>query len=214
MKPRSTGKRNCRRQDRRPWGAAKPGRKAGTNCLNKRVSRLAPRRTILGEVAPLAQKITEPPPENNYPTQLAMRTRQGGGIQVKSVGGPKPPRQSPNRAVPVGTARGSPRRLSGIGRLIISRRRRAAELGQDLEQSVQVGHPRSEPIDEFVQHEFAIHQAVEVFVDLARDRVQKLHLNPAERFGRRAAGPRQVGIGLLPLTQFGNAAGAAPKPTA
>ncbi len=76
------------------------------------------------------------------------------------------------------------------------------ELSEYLQNSVQMGHSGTKPIDEFVQHVFTFDQVIARVVDLFGQRLQKLGLHFAERFGGAATGARQLRVGVFPLLQF------------
>ena len=62
-----------------------------------------------------------------------------------------------------------------------------AQLRQNLQDAVQVCQARAETIDEFVEHELAIHQAFAMHLDFFSQILQELSLYAAERFGSRTA---------------------------
>ena len=78
-----------------------------------------------------------------------------------------------------------------------------AQLGKHLEHTIEVGQPGSESVDEFIEHEFTVHQTVFMLLDFLGQIVQELGLHPAEGLGSRAAAPRQFRIGVFPLSQLG-----------
>ena len=86
--------------------------------------------------------------------------------------------------------------LAGLGRFAV------AELGEDLQDAVEMGQTGAKTVDEFIEHELALFQTAFAVGDLFGQIVQKLRLNAAERFRCRAAGSRQFRIGVLPLLQF------------
>ena len=79
---------------------------------------------------------------------------------------------------------------------------RAAQLGEHLNHTVEMRKARTEPVDELIEHEFAIRHVVGRMLDLVGNPFQILDLHPTERLGRLSAGLGQGGIGRLPLMKF------------
>ena len=66
--------------------------------------------------------------------------------------------------------------LNRVGRVL-----HGAQLRQHLQDTVQMCEPRTESIDEFIQHEFPVEECLFVFRHFAGQAVEELRLNAAQR---------------------------------
>ena len=87
--------------------------------------------------------------------------------------------------------------LAGLGRFAV------AELGEDLQNTVQMRQTRSESVDELVEHELALFKSPITVANFLGQIVQELRLNSTERLGGGTTRTGQIGIRVLPLLQFG-----------
>jgi|GEM_PF-4067754 len=78
----------------------------------------------------------------------------------------------------------------------------AAELGKNLQNSVQVRHSRAKTIDEFIEDEFTVEQMIRVVDDFLGHGLKELGLDAAERLGCFPARFRKSWICLFPLLQL------------
>ena len=83
---------------------------------------------------------------------------------------------------------------SGAGRV-----RHGAEQRKNLQEPVQMSHPRAKAIDELIEHELALHEILVTFADLASETIKEFGLHLAQGLGCRSAIPRQARVSLLPL---------------
>jgi hypothetical protein len=78
----------------------------------------------------------------------------------------------------------------------------AAELGQDLNNAVQMGQPRTEAVDELIEKEFAFNHVVARVVDLFCHPLEIIDLDACQGLGCFAARTGQGRVGISPLIQL------------